>query len=196
MTFTRKAIFMPTGLAVCAAAMPSDWDVEIIDECTRDRPHVPRADVDVVGLTAMTTQAPRAYELADGDDQPLMSRVNNVMGVVSPDPAAAMEHLQSALEQAGSDELLRMAAMNNQAHLLARIGNVEAARQLVEEAIELAEQTGRKHQQAALLNHLADIHHQAGREKAAQDALTDAVTLFAGIATGEWEPEVWLLTQW
>ncbi|MFH0981086.1 MAG: radical SAM protein [Planctomycetota bacterium] len=65
MTFTRKAVFMPTGLAVCAAVMPRDWHVEIIDECAQDQPHVPRADVDLVGITAMTTQAKRAYELAD-----------------------------------------------------------------------------------------------------------------------------------
>jgi radical SAM superfamily enzyme YgiQ (UPF0313 family) len=65
MTFTRKAIFAPVGLAVCAAAVPEHWDVEIVDECTRGRPHLPAADVDIVGLTAMTTQANRAYELAD-----------------------------------------------------------------------------------------------------------------------------------
>ena len=65
MTFSRKAIFMPTGLAVCAAVVPPDWDVEIVDECVLERPHQPRADVDLVGITAMTTQAPRAYELAD-----------------------------------------------------------------------------------------------------------------------------------
>lgn len=65
MTFTRKAIFAPTGLTICAAVMPRHWDVEVIDECTLDRPHVPRADVDIVGIGAMTTQAPRAYQLAD-----------------------------------------------------------------------------------------------------------------------------------
>jgi len=65
MTFTRKAIFAPVGLTVCAAVVPDHWEVEIIDECARDRPHQPRADVEVVGITAMTTQAKRAYELAD-----------------------------------------------------------------------------------------------------------------------------------
>ena len=65
MTFTRKAIFMPTGLAVCAAVVPDHWQVEIVDECAQDHPHRPQADVDIVGLTAMTTQAKRAYELAD-----------------------------------------------------------------------------------------------------------------------------------
>jgi len=65
MTFTRKAIFMPSGLAVCAAVVPEHWQAEIVDECTQDRPHRATADVDIVGITAMTTQARRAYELAD-----------------------------------------------------------------------------------------------------------------------------------
>ncbi|MCP4247503.1 MAG: B12-binding domain-containing radical SAM protein [bacterium] len=65
MTFSRKAIFAPVGLAVCAGVVPDDWQVEIVDECTQDSPHRPVADVDVVGITAMTTQAKRAYELAD-----------------------------------------------------------------------------------------------------------------------------------
>ncbi|MEW6199205.1 MAG: radical SAM protein [Planctomycetota bacterium] len=61
----RKALFAPTGLMICAAVMPRAWDVELIDECTLDRPHTPRADVDLVGIGAMTTQAKRAYALAD-----------------------------------------------------------------------------------------------------------------------------------
>jgi radical SAM superfamily enzyme YgiQ (UPF0313 family) len=65
MTFTRKAIFAPTGLTICAAIMPQHWDSEVVDECTMESPHVPKADVDVVGITAMTTQARRMYELAD-----------------------------------------------------------------------------------------------------------------------------------
>lgn len=65
MTLSRRAIFAPTGLMVCAAVTPRHWDVEIIDESTADAPHQPRADCDVVGITAMTTQANRAYQLAD-----------------------------------------------------------------------------------------------------------------------------------
>ena len=61
----RKALFAPTGLMICAAVMPRHWQVELVDECTLDRPHVPRADVDLVGISAMTTQAKRAYALAD-----------------------------------------------------------------------------------------------------------------------------------
>jgi len=65
MTFLRKAIFHPTGLSICARLVPEDWIVEIVDECTLERPHRPKADVDLVGITAMTTQANRAYEIAD-----------------------------------------------------------------------------------------------------------------------------------
>lgn len=65
MTFTRKALFAPTGLAICAAVVPRRWEVELLDECTLARPHLARADVDVVGISAMTTQARRGYEIAD-----------------------------------------------------------------------------------------------------------------------------------
>ncbi|MFH1420044.1 MAG: radical SAM protein [Planctomycetota bacterium] len=65
MTFSRKAIFAPTGLTICAAIVPDDWNVEVVDECVSDRPHVAKADCDIVGISAMTTQAKRAYELAD-----------------------------------------------------------------------------------------------------------------------------------
>lgn len=64
MTFTRKALFAPTGLMICAAVTPPHWEVEIVDECATEAPHRPRADCDVVGISAMTTQARRAYELA------------------------------------------------------------------------------------------------------------------------------------
>jgi radical SAM superfamily enzyme YgiQ (UPF0313 family) len=62
-TFGRRAVFLPLGLAVAAGCAPRHWDVEIVDECARDVP-VDRG-ADLVGLTAMTCQAPRAYELAD-----------------------------------------------------------------------------------------------------------------------------------
>jgi len=66
MTFSRRALFMPLNLAICAAVVPDGWDVEIVDENTLDAPHTPDATgVDAVGIGAMTTQAGRAYELAD-----------------------------------------------------------------------------------------------------------------------------------
>ena len=66
MTFSRKALFMPLNLAICAAVVPDGWDVEIIDENVTDLPHVASGNgIDAVGIGAMTTQAKRAYELAD-----------------------------------------------------------------------------------------------------------------------------------
>jgi radical SAM superfamily enzyme YgiQ (UPF0313 family) len=69
MTFSRRALFMPLNLAICAAVVPEGWDVEIVDENllppggTGHR--ASGEGIDAVGIGAMTTQARRAYELAD-----------------------------------------------------------------------------------------------------------------------------------
>lgn len=59
----KKALFPPLALGVVAALTPSDWEVTIVDEAVEpvefDRP------ADLIGITAMTPTAPRAYELAD-----------------------------------------------------------------------------------------------------------------------------------
>ncbi len=64
MTFSRRALFMPLNLAICAAVVPEGWQPEIIDENVTGA-HIASADCDAVGIGAMTTQAKRAYELAD-----------------------------------------------------------------------------------------------------------------------------------
>jgi radical SAM superfamily enzyme YgiQ (UPF0313 family) len=67
MTFSRRGLFMPLNLAICAAVVPEGWDVEIVDENVTEGEHVPSAaGIDAVGIGAMTTQARRAYALADG----------------------------------------------------------------------------------------------------------------------------------
>lgn len=129
-------------------------------------------------------------------DRKEMSRAHDILGVVEPDPTRAMEHVEMALELAGGDEPERMAALNNKARLLAKMGNLDAATRLVEEAIALATSTGHRHREAALRNHLADLHHQAGRDALSRKALTEAVAIFSDIDAGEWEPELWLLSQW
>jgi radical SAM superfamily enzyme YgiQ (UPF0313 family) len=94
MTFTRKALFAPTGLMICAAVTPGDWQVELVDECTLDEPHRARADVELVALSVMTTQAKRAYQIAD-DYRRLGVPV--VMGGIHPSalPQEALEHCDS-----------------------------------------------------------------------------------------------------
>jgi hypothetical protein len=90
----------------------------------------------------------------------------------------------------------RIAALNNKAHLLGSTGATDDAIALVDEAIGIAARVGFRHHQAALLNHLADLEHQRGRQAEAERALTEAVTLFADVVAGDWEPEVWLLREW
>lgn len=143
------------------------------------------------------TMAKEARIAADESVSDLVrSRVLNVSGIVTDDPAVAMQYLDEALLLAGDDELARMTALNNRAHLLLQIGNGDAAIRLIEEAIEIAASTGHRHREAALHNHLADLHHVAGRESEAEQAMTEAVALFADIDSGEWEPELWLLSKW
>jgi hypothetical protein len=66
----------------------------------------------------------------------------------------------------------------------------------LEEAVAMAERTGHRHREAALWNHIADIHHRAGRQKESREALTRAVSLFADVTSGDLEPELWLLSRW
>ncbi len=57
-------VWKPLGLAVLAALTPPDWDITIFDEnvCVPDYGAVPRPDL--VGITAFTSQANRAYQVA------------------------------------------------------------------------------------------------------------------------------------
>ncbi len=91
MTFSRRALFMPLNLAICAAVVPEGWDVEVIDENVTSAPHEPRADVDAVGMGAMTTQATRAYALAD---QYRRLNVPVILGGIHPSalPEEALQH--------------------------------------------------------------------------------------------------------
>jgi radical SAM superfamily enzyme YgiQ (UPF0313 family) len=62
--WNRYRIWKPLGLLVLASATPPQWDIKVIDENlgTADYASMPRPDL--VGITAFTAQASRAYELA------------------------------------------------------------------------------------------------------------------------------------
>jgi len=64
--FTRALRYCPLTLSTLAALVPPDVpsDVTIVDEGVMDVP--PEIDADLVGMTVITGNAPRAYELADG----------------------------------------------------------------------------------------------------------------------------------
>lgn len=146
---------------------------------------------------AASSLATRSLETArDTGDHDSLARSLNTLGLVTPEPTEALRHLDRALELAGSTDPARMAALNNKAHLLSEQGDIAGAISLVDEAIVIAEHSGYRHHQAALLNHLADLYHSSGRETEAAESLTQAVRIFANIGTEDWEPEVWLLRQW
>jgi radical SAM superfamily enzyme YgiQ (UPF0313 family) len=109
MTFTRKAVFHPTGLSICAAVMPHDWEIEIVDECAMEQPHRPRADVDIVGITAMTTQANRAYAIAD---EYRRLGVTVIMGGIHPSalPDDALPHCDAVAKGDAESTLPHMIA--------------------------------------------------------------------------------------
>ena len=57
-------LWQPLAFAYVAAATPAHWDVELIDEQCEGPLDYSEVDADLVGLTAFTTQAPRAYQIA------------------------------------------------------------------------------------------------------------------------------------
>jgi tetratricopeptide (TPR) repeat protein len=144
-----------------------------------------------------TDLAAKAREAAEAEGEPgQLSRVRNILAVVSADRDQALEHVEQALRLAGDDSILRMAALNNKAVLVSDGGDHDAAIEHVREAVAIAERTGHRHREAALWNHMADLHHRAGRDRESQGALTRAVSLFANVDAGDLEPELWLLSRW
>jgi radical SAM superfamily enzyme YgiQ (UPF0313 family) len=62
--WNRYRVWKPLSLMVIAGLTPPEWEISIIDEnlCTPDYASMSRPDL--VGITAFTSQATRAYELA------------------------------------------------------------------------------------------------------------------------------------
>lgn len=61
LTFNQSSRFPPLGLGILAALTPEPWDVELIDENWEPFRY---RDADLVGITAFTASANRAYEIA------------------------------------------------------------------------------------------------------------------------------------
>jgi radical SAM superfamily enzyme YgiQ (UPF0313 family) len=57
-------LWEPLAFGYVAAATPKHWEVELIDEQCEGALDYQSIDADLVGLTAFTTQAPRAYQIA------------------------------------------------------------------------------------------------------------------------------------
>ena len=87
-----KGVFPPLNLCMIAAYTPQNVEVSITDECVK--PVDFNKDVDLVGITAYTNSAPRAYQIADTFRQ---RNVPVVMGGIhaSSLPDEALEHCDS-----------------------------------------------------------------------------------------------------
>ena len=72
----RLFTLAPPSLACLAALTPSDWDIEFVDENVE---RLTLQDADLVGITAMTSNAPRAYEISE---QYRRKGIKTVMGGV------------------------------------------------------------------------------------------------------------------
>jgi len=57
-------VWKPLGLAVLAALTPPEWEITIFDENVRVPDYGALPPPDLVGVTAFTSQANRAYEVA------------------------------------------------------------------------------------------------------------------------------------
>lgn len=61
LTVNRSSRFPPIGLGIVAAVTPSSWEVKLLDENWEPFSY---QDADLVGITAFTASANRAYEIA------------------------------------------------------------------------------------------------------------------------------------
>lgn len=62
--WNRYRLWKPLGLLVLAGLTPPDWQITVIDENLRRVDYAAMPRPDLVGITAFTSQASRAYELA------------------------------------------------------------------------------------------------------------------------------------
>jgi DNA-binding SARP family transcriptional activator/Flp pilus assembly protein TadD len=150
-------------------------------------------------------QAAELAEKAQGlAVEPLsQAQVCNVLGLL----ARKQGHLAQAVEQfdhslslarTGGYLEVQIAALNNLALVEAAAGRLEQAQTLLREALVHCQTYGDRHWEAALHNNLADALHLSGQKEATMAHLKQAVAIYAEIGreTGEWQPEIWKLTEW
>ncbi len=63
--WNRYRVWKPLSLMVLAGLTPAEWEVSIIDENLGEPDYRAMPRPDLVGITAFTSQANRAYEAAD-----------------------------------------------------------------------------------------------------------------------------------
>ncbi len=146
--------------------------------------------------------ATQALTLAEeSGDLHALAQAHNILGILlSEDVAEAQAHLEKSLEAATklNAPMLRVAALNNLAHLWQKSGNLADAIACAQAALDLCVTLGDRHHEAALHNHLADLLHAADRSTEATTHVRQAVLIYAeiGVEAGTVQPEIWKLTEW
>jgi tetratricopeptide (TPR) repeat protein len=148
--------------------------------------------------------AQRAIVLADAaNDQMALAQAHNVLGVMANsrrDWQTANQELEQSLALANTlnDPDVKIAALNNLSIARRHTGQLDQARELVERALALCVEVGDRHREAALHNNLADLYHIIDSSDEAMIHLKRAVAIYAEIdgEVGQWQPEVWKLTEW
>jgi radical SAM superfamily enzyme YgiQ (UPF0313 family) len=109
-----KAYSPPLNLCMIAACTPEDIEISITDECVK--PIDFNKDVDLVGLTAYTNTAPRAYQVADAFRS---RKVPVVIGGIhaSTLPDEALEHCDSVVVGEAEEAWQRVIADFRSGHL-------------------------------------------------------------------------------
>ena len=204
--YERRGNWESAGSHYCAAlecfrdTHPATSLIEVA-RLNVDRSRVAYFAGDRAAARALAEEA-LALGLAAGDAA-AEAQAHNTLGLLArqegrPDEARA--HLERSLSLAEATGLAgaRVAALNNLARLREAGGQREEALALLEQALALCARHGDRHREAALYNHRADILHRAGQEEAAMASLKQAVAIYAeiGMESGDWQPEIWKLTEW
>lgn len=148
--------------------------------------------------------AQRSLELARAvNDERTLAQVHNTLGLIARhtgDLAAARTHLEASSRYAARLDHLatQVAALNNLALLYAGEQETARALDLIETALIHCRTLGDRHREAALLNNLADLLHQAGRTDEAMNYLKQAVAIFAevGAELDDYQLPIWRLAEW
>lgn len=146
--------------------------------------------------------ATQALSLAEqSGDLRALAQAHNILGILlADDRAEARQHLEASL--AAAERLnapkLRVAALNNLAHLWQKSGELTDAIASAQAALDLCVTLGDRHHEAALQNNLADLLHAADRSEEAMAHVRQAVLIYAeiGVEAGAVQPEIWKLSEW
>jgi len=132
-----------------------------------------------------------------------LAQLNNTQGILERHAGhlrAAIAFLSQSLETASQEGLtsLEITAANNLALARGDSGDYEAAFALFDQALRTCRHYGERHWEAALENNLADLYHKCGNEEAAMEHLKAGITIMAEIGreAGDWQPEIWQLSEW